>query len=98
MQGQRNSGNAVLIMFVVQILFGSVSALILFSGRWTGSPWLPAEVSLYWLSRARWLLLLSRCIHGPRRKKKERTLIDASLPLNLMPFSPHTVAALSVAA
>ena len=44
MQGQRNSGMSVLIMFGVQILFGGVSACILFSGRWTGSPWLPAEV------------------------------------------------------
>jgi hypothetical protein len=44
MQGQRASGMSVLVIFGVQILFGGVSALILFSGRWTGSPWLPAEV------------------------------------------------------
>jgi ABC-2 type transport system permease protein len=44
MQGQRNSGMSVLVIFGVQILFGGVSTLILFSGRWTGSPWLPAEI------------------------------------------------------
>ncbi|HSC45454.1 MAG TPA: hypothetical protein VLC94_06470 [Candidatus Acidoferrum sp.] len=44
MQGQRNSGMSVLIMFGVQILLGGISALILFSGRWTGRPWLPSEI------------------------------------------------------
>ncbi len=44
MQGQRNSGMSVLILFAVQIVFGGVSAAILFSGRWTGNPWLPAEM------------------------------------------------------
>ncbi len=44
MQGQRNSGMSVFVLFGVQILFGGVSALILFSGRWTGNPWLPSEV------------------------------------------------------
>jgi ABC-2 type transport system permease protein len=44
MQGQRNSGMSVLILFAVQIFFGGVSSVILFSGRWTGSPWLPAEI------------------------------------------------------
>jgi ABC-2 type transport system permease protein len=44
MQGQRNSGMSVLILLGVQILFGGVGGLILFSGRWTGNPWLPAEI------------------------------------------------------
>ncbi len=44
MQGQRNSGMSVLILLGVQILFGGVSTLVLFSGRWSGNPWLPAEV------------------------------------------------------
>jgi ABC-2 type transport system permease protein len=44
MQGQRNSGMSVLVMFGVQLTFGGASGLILFSGRWLGSPWLPAEV------------------------------------------------------
>jgi ABC-2 type transport system permease protein len=44
MQGQRNSGMSVFLMFGVQIVLGGISALILFSGRWTGSDWLPAQV------------------------------------------------------
>jgi ABC-2 type transport system permease protein len=44
MQGQRNSGMAVLIMFGVQLVLSGISALILFSGRWMGSPWLPMQV------------------------------------------------------
>jgi hypothetical protein len=44
MQGQRNSGMSVFLMFGVQIVLGGISALILFSGRWTGSAWLPAQV------------------------------------------------------
>jgi ABC-2 type transport system permease protein len=44
MRGQRQSGMAVLMAFAAQLVFGGVSAVILFSGRWTGNPWLPAEV------------------------------------------------------
>jgi ABC-2 type transport system permease protein len=44
MQGQRNSGMSVLILLGMQILFGGVGGVILFSGRWTGNPWLPAEI------------------------------------------------------
>ena len=43
MRGQRQSGMAVLMAFAAQIMFGGVSAAILFSGRWTGNRWLPAE-------------------------------------------------------
>jgi fatty acid desaturase len=43
MRGQRQSGMAVLTLFGVQIVLGGIGALILFSGRWTGNPWLPAE-------------------------------------------------------
>jgi ABC-2 type transport system permease protein len=44
MRGQRQSGMAVLTLFGVQIVLGGIAALILLSGRWTGNPWLPAEV------------------------------------------------------
>ena len=44
MQGQRNSGVSVFLMFGVQLVLGGISALILFSGRWTGSAWLPSQV------------------------------------------------------
>ena len=42
-RGQRQSGMAVLMAFIAQIVFGGISALVLFSGRWTGNRWLPAE-------------------------------------------------------
>ena len=45
MQGQRNSGMSVFLMFGVQIVLGGISALILFSGRWTGSAWLPRPIA-----------------------------------------------------
>jgi ABC-2 type transport system permease protein len=43
MRGQRQSGMAVLMAFAAQIVFGGVSAVVLFSGRWTGNRWFPAE-------------------------------------------------------
>ena len=43
MGGQHQSGMAVLVAFATQILLGGISATILFTGKWTGSPWLPAE-------------------------------------------------------
>jgi ABC-2 type transport system permease protein len=42
MKGQRNSGVAVWIAFGAQITIGGICAAILFAGRWTGNPWLPA--------------------------------------------------------
>jgi ABC-2 type transport system permease protein len=44
MQGQRNSGMSVFLMFGVQLVLGGTSALVLLSGQWLDSPWLPAEV------------------------------------------------------
>lgn len=41
--GRSQSGMAVLVAFGTQILLGGVSAVILFSGRWTENRWLPAE-------------------------------------------------------
>jgi ABC-2 type transport system permease protein len=43
LRGQRNSGVSVWVGFGVQILLGGICSLILFMGRWTRSPWLPAE-------------------------------------------------------
>lgn len=42
MKGQRNSGIAVWTAFGVQITVGGICAVILFAGKWTGNPWLPA--------------------------------------------------------
>ena len=43
MRGQRQSGMAALIVLGAQLVFGGVSAVILFGGRLTGNRWLPAE-------------------------------------------------------
>lgn len=43
MRGQRQSGMAALVAFGTQIGLGSISVVILFSGRWIQNPWLPAE-------------------------------------------------------
>jgi ABC-2 type transport system permease protein len=47
MRGQRQSGMAVLVAFGSQILMGGISAVILFTGNWTGNLWLPAEAFLF---------------------------------------------------
>jgi ABC-2 type transport system permease protein len=47
MHGQRQSGMAVLVAFGAQILMGSISAAILFTGSWTGNPWLPAQAFVF---------------------------------------------------
>ena len=43
MRGQRGSGVSVWIAFGVQILLAGICTVILFAGRWTKNPWLPAE-------------------------------------------------------
>ena len=77
MRGQRQSGVAVMIAFGAQILLGAISAVILFSGRWTGNPWLPAEV---------FTLLAAAAVGGYAAsldpltvlaEKKKETLIEA---------------------
>jgi len=47
MRGQRQSRMAVLVAFASQILLGGISALILFTGSWTGDLWLPAEAFVF---------------------------------------------------
>ncbi len=44
MRGQRQSGMAAIVSFGTQIILGGISAPILFMSRWTGNPWLPAEI------------------------------------------------------
>lgn len=43
MRGQRSSGVSIWAAFGVQLLLSVVCGGLLFSGRWTGNPWLPAE-------------------------------------------------------
>jgi ABC-2 type transport system permease protein len=47
MHGQRQSGMAVLVAFGAQILMGTISAAIFFTGNWTGNLWLPAEAFIF---------------------------------------------------
>jgi hypothetical protein len=77
MRGQRQSGIAVMIAFGSQILLGAISAVIFFSGRWTGNPWLPAEA---------FALLAAAAVGGYAAsldpltvlaEKKKETLIEA---------------------
>jgi ABC-2 type transport system permease protein len=44
MRGQRSSGVSIWVAFGVQILLAGICSLILFTGRWANSPWLPTEV------------------------------------------------------
>jgi ABC-2 type transport system permease protein len=43
MRGQRGSGVAIWIGFASQLVLGAVCSVVLWMGRWTGNPWLPAE-------------------------------------------------------
>jgi ABC-2 type transport system permease protein len=77
MRGQRQSGMAVLIAFGVQILFGGISALTLFTGRWTGNPWLPAEAFTGLAAAALGGYLASLDALSQLAEKKKETLIEA---------------------
>jgi len=44
MQGQRNSGMSVFIMFGVQLALAGLGSAILYSGAFTGNRWLPAQI------------------------------------------------------
>jgi len=77
MRGQRQSGMAVLIAFGVQIVLGSISALILFTGRWTGNPWLPAEAFAGLAAAALGGYLASLDALSQLAEKKKETLLEA---------------------
>ena len=77
MQGQRNSGMSVLILLGMQILFGGVGAAVLFSGRWTGNPWLPAEIFVVLAAAALGGYLSSLDLFTQLAEKKKEILIDA---------------------
>ena len=77
MQGQRNSGMSVLVLLGVQILFGATGALILLSGSWAGSPWLPAEIFTLLAAAAVGGYLSSLDAFTELAEKKKEVLIDA---------------------
>ena len=77
MQGQRNSGMSVFLMFGVQLVLGGMSALILLSGRWLDSPWLPAEVFTVLAAAAVAGYFASLDGLTALAEKKKETLIEA---------------------
>jgi ABC-2 type transport system permease protein len=72
MRGQRGSGLSIWIAFGVQILLGGICTAILFAGRWTKNPWLPAEAfaGLAAASIAGYFAALD-ALSGVAEKKKE---------------------------
>jgi hypothetical protein len=77
MRGQRQSGMAVLVSFGTQILLGGISAPILFMSRWTGNPWLPAEVFAFLAAATIAGYTSSLDPLAILAEKKKETLMDA---------------------
>jgi ABC-2 type transport system permease protein len=77
MSGQRQSGMAVLVAFGAQIVLGGISALILFTGRWTNNPWLPAEAFAGLAAAALGGYLASLDALSQLAEKKKESLIEA---------------------
>jgi hypothetical protein len=77
MRGQRQSGMAALVAFGAQILMGSISAVILFTGKWTGDHWLPAEAFLFLAAAAVSGYFASLDALTKLAEKKKESLIEA---------------------
>jgi hypothetical protein len=77
MRGQRQSGMAALVSLGTQILLGGISAPILFMSRWTGNPWLPAEVFAFLAAAA--VLGYTSALDplAALAERKKESLIDA---------------------
>jgi hypothetical protein len=77
MRSQRNSGVAVWVMLGVQIVMGGISALVLWSARWTGNPWLPAEGFAFLAAAALGGYFASLHPLAELAEKKKEILIEA---------------------
>jgi ABC-2 type transport system permease protein len=77
MHGQRQSGMAVLVAFGAQILMGSISAVILFTGNWTGEHWLPAQAFIFLAAAAVGGYFASLDALTKLAEKKKEVLIEA---------------------
>jgi ABC-2 type transport system permease protein len=77
MGGRSQSGMAVLVAFGTQILLGGISAAILFSGKWTGSLWLPAEAFVFLAAAAVGGYFASLDPLSHLAEKKKEALIEA---------------------
>ncbi len=77
MHGQRQSGMAVLVAFGAQIMMGSISAVILFTGNWTGNLWLPAQAFIFLAAAAVAGYFASLDALTKLAEKKKEVLIEA---------------------
>jgi ABC-2 type transport system permease protein len=77
MGGRSQSGMAVLVAFGSQIMLGGISAVILLTGNWTGSPWLPAEAFMFLAVTAVAGYLASLDALTKLAEKKKEALIEA---------------------
>jgi hypothetical protein len=77
MRGQRQSGMAVLVAFASQILMGGISAVILFTGNWTGNLWLPAEAFTFLAAAAVGGYVASLDALSMLAEKRKEVLIEA---------------------
>jgi ABC-2 type transport system permease protein len=77
MHGQRQSGMAVLVAFGAQILMGGISAVILFTGNWTGNLWLPAQAFIFLAAAAVGGYFASLEALTKLAEKKREVLIEA---------------------
>ena len=77
MKGQRNSGVAVWLMFGAQIVMGAISALVLWTAKLTGNPWLAAEAFAFLAAAALGGYLASLQPLSEFAEKKKETLIEA---------------------
>jgi hypothetical protein len=77
MKGQRQSGVSVWLMFGAQIVMGAISALVLWTAKLTGNPWLAAEAFAFLAAVAFAGYLASLQPLSELAEKKKETLIEA---------------------
>lgn len=75
--GRNQSGMAALVAFGSQIVLGCCSAVILFTGSWTGNVWLPAEAFAFLAAAAVGGYIASLDSLTQLAEKKKETLIEA---------------------
>ena len=77
MKGQRQSGVSVWLMFGAQIVMGAISALVLWTAKLSGNPWLAAEAFAFLAAAAIGGYVASLQPLSELAEKKKETLIEA---------------------
>jgi hypothetical protein len=77
MRGQRQSGMAALVSLGTQILLGAICGPVLFASRWTGNPWLSAEIFAFLAAGAIAGYFSSLEPLAQLAEKKKESLIEA---------------------